>query len=140
MLSNRRVWTRYQILWIREEKRITICFPCGNKSWGCDQFPPSNKYSEKCIWSNKESFLEVHYNLDDSFCDAKDLKQSWRQTKVPDVLMTFFSVLMNWGGVKLYEMIVKQDKFPSENISNDEENDRHRSYFKVKSLVASTLG
>ena len=30
-------------------------------------------------------------------------------------------------------MIVKQDKFLSENISNDEENERHRSYFKVKS-------
>ena len=37
----------------------------------------------------KESLLGVHYNLDDSFCDAQDLKQSWRQTKVPDALMIF---------------------------------------------------
>ena len=30
-----------------------------------------------------ESFLEVNYNLDVSFCDTQDFKQSWRETKVP---------------------------------------------------------
>ena len=34
----------------------------------------------------QESLLEV-YNLVDSFCDAQDFKQSWRQTTVPGVLM-----------------------------------------------------
>ena len=43
----------------------------------------------------KESLLEVDYSLDASFCDAQDFNQSSRQTKVPGVLMTFFSVLMN---------------------------------------------
>ena len=38
----------------------------------------------------QESLLEV-YNLDDSFCDAQDFKQSWRQTTVPCVLRIFFS-------------------------------------------------
>ena len=37
----------------------------------------------------KESLLGVHCNLDDSFCGTQDLKQSWRQTKVPDALMIF---------------------------------------------------
>ena len=37
----------------------------------------------------KESSLEADFNLDDS------LKQSWRQTKVSDVLITFLSVLIN---------------------------------------------
>ena len=40
----------------------------------------------------KESLLEVDYNLDDSFCDAQDFKQSWRQTTVPCVLMMFFFI------------------------------------------------
>ena len=44
----------------------------------------------------KESSLEADFNLDDSFCEAQeDLKQSWRQTKVSDVLITFLSVLIN---------------------------------------------
>ena len=43
----------------------------------------------------KESLLEVDYNLDGSFCDAQDFKQFRRQTKIPGVLMTFFSVLTN---------------------------------------------
>ena len=42
-----------------------------------------------------ESFLEVNYNLDVSFCDTQDFKQSWRETKVPGVLMTLSSALMN---------------------------------------------
>lgn len=43
----------------------------------------------------KESLLEADQNLDDISCDAQDFKQSWGQTKVPGVLITLFSVLMN---------------------------------------------
>ena len=42
----------------------------------------------------KESSLELDFNFDASFCEAQDFKQSLRLTKVPGVLITFFSVLM----------------------------------------------
>ena len=50
----------------------------------------------------KESLLGVHCNLDDSFCGTQDLKQSWRQTKVPDALMIFFLCFNKLKQSKVY--------------------------------------
>ena len=37
----------------------------------------------------KEPLLEVHHNLDDSFCDAHDLKLILEKTEVPNILILF---------------------------------------------------
>ena len=82
----------------------------------------------------RKALLEVNFNLDDSFCDAHDLSQSWRKTKIPDVLLTFFSVLMNRSRVKLIEDDCEIDECVNEYNLDDEENDKHQSSMKVKSL------
>ena len=61
----------------------------------------------------RKSPLEVNFGLDDSFCDAQQLKQSWRETKIPSSLVTFFSALFNISSTKL----MKSETSPE--IDND---------------------
>ena len=61
----------------------------------------------------RKSLLEVNFGLDDSFCDAQQLKQSWRETKIPSSLVTFFSALFNISSTKL----MKSETSPE--IDND---------------------
>ena len=46
----------------------------------------STKVAAKKI---REAFLAMDFNLQDKFCDAQDLKDSWGQFCVPDKLITF---------------------------------------------------
>lgn len=50
----------------------------------------------------RESLEKVNFNLDDSFCDGNELKDSWENTPIPDQLMTFFSALF---GIKRSRLI-----------------------------------
>ena len=41
----------------------------------------------------KEALEKVDFKLDDRFCDGNELKDSWRTTRMPDQLLTFFLAL-----------------------------------------------
>ena len=41
--------------------------------------------------SSHTALKQVDFKLQDRFCDAEKLKQSWLNTKIPDELLTFFS-------------------------------------------------
>ena len=43
----------------------------------------------------RQSLLDLDFGLDDKFCDAEELKEAWRKEVMPDVLLTFFSTLLN---------------------------------------------
>ena len=43
----------------------------------------------------RQSLLDFDFGLDDKFCDAGELKEAWRKKIMPDVLLTFFSILFN---------------------------------------------
>ena len=50
--------------------------------------------------------------------------------EVPDVLITFFSILLNRNRVKFIQNDFKADKFPSEYELDDQENDKHSLLLK----------
>ena len=56
-----------------------------------------------------EALLNVDFKVENRFCDAQELKKSYKTTKVPDVLLTFFSVLLNQGRAKLIRDDCKSD-------------------------------
>ena len=37
-----------------------------------------------------KSLLDVNFGLENSFCDAHQLKQSWKETKILQVFLSFF--------------------------------------------------
>ena len=43
----------------------------------------------------RKCLLKMDFGLNNSFCDAEELKHSWRNTAMPDELITFFSTLFN---------------------------------------------
>ena len=50
------------------------------------------KSAANILW---QSLFSVDFGLKDKFCDAKKLKFEWRNTKVPDEFLTFFSEVFN---------------------------------------------
>ena len=75
-----------------------------------------------------QALLNVDFKLENRFCDAQEFKKSWKATKELDVLLTFFSVLLNQSRAKLI-----RDDCESSNIFDehsfyeleDEEDERH---------------
>lgn len=51
----------------------------------------------------RESLLSTNFNLNDSFCDASDLKTSWEQTAMPESLLKFFAELFNFDECDFYK-------------------------------------
>ena len=57
---------------------------------------------DKCAMLLRESLLETDFNLGDKFSDANDLRQSWTNTPVPEVLLRFFGGLFNFDHKSFY--------------------------------------
>ena len=49
----------------------------------------------------RKSLLDVNFGLEKSFYDANQLKQSWKETNIPDVLASFFVALFIVSSTKL---------------------------------------
>ena len=49
----------------------------------------------------RKSLLHVNFGLENSFCDAHQLKQSWKETKISDFLVLCFVALFNISCTKL---------------------------------------
>ena len=50
----------------------------------------------------KDALLNVDFNLNDRFCDAQDLEESWDSTKIPEPLLHFFASLFNFDHKEFY--------------------------------------
>ena len=46
---------------------------------------------ESAAKSSRTALQQVDFKLQDRFCNAEELKQSWLNTKISDELLTFFS-------------------------------------------------
>ena len=57
----------------------------------------------------RKSLPGVNFELENSFCDAHQLKQSWKETKIPDVLLSFFAALFNVCSTKLMRNEITSD-------------------------------
>ena len=77
----------------------------------------------------RTALKQVDFKLQDRFCDAEELKQSWLNTKIPDELLTFFSELFDIKKTKLIE------EYHNETVSDDAKNDQFPGkYPKIGSL------
>ena len=76
--------------------------------------------------SIRTALKQVDFKLQDRFCDAEELKQSWLNTKIPDELLTFFSELFEIKKTKLIE------KYHNETVSDDAKNDAKSHQFPGK--------
>ena len=63
----------------------------------------------------RESFRNVDFKLEDSFCDGSELKESLEKTHMPDQVLTFFAALF---GNKRSRML-KIEMLRMENIYDD---------------------
>ena len=63
----------------------------------------------------KDALLSVDFDLNDRFCDSKDLEESWENTKIPEPLLQFFASFLNFDSKDFYSMHEVDD------ITNDEE-------------------
>ena len=50
----------------------------------------------------KNALLTVDFDLNDKFCDAKDLEESWENTKIPEPLLQFFASFLNFDSKDFY--------------------------------------
>ena len=49
----------------------------------------------------RKSLLDINFRIENSFCDAHQLKQSWKETKIPEILLSFFAASFNISCTKL---------------------------------------
>jgi hypothetical protein len=57
---------------------------------------------KSCGETIRDALKKVDFKLNDKFCDGYELKKSWEQTQIPDVLLTFFAALF---GIKKSRML-----------------------------------
>ena len=79
---------------------------------------------EKCALLIRESLLETNFDLGDKFCDANDLRQSWTNTPLPEVLLRFFGVLFKFDPQSFYDTrTIKESTIVDEEEEEEEEED-----------------
>ena len=83
------------------------------------------------------ALLCVDFDLNDRFCDAKDLEDSWENTKIPEPLLRFFGSLFNFQQEKFYvdskqDQTDNEDEKPHANSNvSDEKRRKINSLFQI---------
>ena len=78
-----------------------------------------------CADMIRSSLLEVDFNLDDSFCDASDLEDSWNEMVMPDPVARFFSSLFKVD----YDVLKLK-------ASEMQSHDQHISKTRIRQILA----
>ena len=51
----------------------------------------------QCASTIRNALLDFNFDLEDKFCDSVDLQDSWNNMNIPDELLTFLCVLLNYN-------------------------------------------
>ena len=71
----------------------------------------------------RKSLLNLDFRLNDKFCDAEELKTSWRKTVMPDELITFLVTLFPVHEATLLPRYFNTDESADQDLAeNDDEN------------------
>eukprot|EP00794_Sanderia_malayensis_P001128 gene1128-484_t len=46
-----------------------------------------------CVDTIRKAFFEMNFDLEDRFCDSRDLEMTWKTVSIPDPLLSFFASL-----------------------------------------------
>ena len=80
----------------------------------------------------KNALLTVDFDLNDKFCDAKDLEESWENTKIPEPLLQFFASFLNFDSKDFYSRHEVDDNNDDEQPKvSDEKRRKANSLFQI---------
>ena len=87
----------------------------------------------------RKVLLNVDFGLEDRFCDAQELKNSYSNTQIPDVLLTFLASLFNVNRTMLMKESLEEDEIclfdEDEEDYHENSNDQHkRLNLKMKAI------
>ena len=51
-----------------------------------------------------DAFDKDDFKLDDKFCDASEIRDSWENTHMPDELLTFYSALFKIKRSRMFQI------------------------------------
>ena len=85
----------------------------------------------------RQAMMNVNFSLQDKFCDATKLRLSWEKSKMPEVLLKFFSSLFKINKSHLLHVDVDTEKDDSEtdNVCNDNKSAGNRHTVQLFSLL-----
>ena len=78
----------------------------------------------------RRALLDVDFGLNDKFCDADELKDSWKNPQVLEVLLSFFATLFNIKKTSL----AKYDFDSGSDPLHDDEKEEDDNPVKIKSI------
>ena len=94
----------------------------------------------------RKSLLEAEFGLEDKFCDAQELKESWENIVLPTSVCAFFSILFDINQIKLMTHNLEEHSSVSDGDDSMDEGDNDgdsifetRKVTKIKSLYQMML-
>ena len=64
----------------------------------------------ECALLLRESLKKLDFGLNDKFCDAQDMRNSWTESKIPEVFIKFFSTLFDIDEKSLEECEILENE------------------------------
>ena len=61
----------------------------------------------------RQGFSSMNFNINNKFCDAEELAETWDNFNIPDEIIAFFSTLFNVNAVSL------KQNFPLQQYGDD---------------------
>ena len=71
----------------------------------------------------RKSLLEAEFGLEDKFCDAQELKESWENIVLPTSVCAFFSILFDINQIKLMTHNLEEHSSVSDGDDSMDEGD-----------------
>jgi hypothetical protein len=87
----------------------------------------------------RKCLLKMDFGLNDSFCDAEELKHSWKNTVMPDQLVTFFSTLFNVNEAILRPNYYEDNSSLEEDLDIDEDKFDKSQHAQLKAVKIHSL-
>lgn len=121
-------WKRHQFFKTKRGQQTPYVFFSANlhKEEVADIIRSCNPVAE-CTTLLREALQKVDFGLNDKFCDAQDLRNSWMESKVSEVSVIFFSTLFN-----IYPNTSEEHE-GLENEHEESEIGKHYQQWKLKS-------
>ena len=85
--------------------------------------------TETAAGKMRKCIQNLDFNLDEKFCDTKELEESWYRTHIPDELLAFFSVLFTLKKTSLLKCCIENGE---EELMHEHEHETTMEQGKVR--------